>query len=111
VVSACQTRQFDKLILEPSLLHPIGRLVVIIIDGLDEGYDLETLEILRDRISELPGIFCIFMTSRPLDDIVTDLSDADHVYRRSIDIHGDSNQRDIAVYIITGCIISHLGND
>jgi hypothetical protein len=99
VASACQTRQFEKLILEPSMRDRIGRPVVIVIDGFDEGYDLETLKILRDRVPELPGNFRVFMTSRPLDDIVTDLSDAGHVYRRSIDIHGDSNQRDIAVYI------------
>jgi hypothetical protein len=99
VVSACQTRQFEKLILEPALRHRIGRAVVIVIDGLDEGYDLETLKILRHRVPELPGNFRIFMTSRPLDDIVTDLSDTGHVYQRSIDIHGDSNQRDIGVYI------------
>jgi hypothetical protein len=99
VVSACQTRQFEKLILKPSFLYRGGRPIVIVIDGLDEGYDLETLEILRDRVSELPGTFRIFMTSRPLDDIVTDLSDTSHVHRRSIDIHGDSNQSDIGVYI------------
>jgi hypothetical protein len=99
VASACQTRQFEQLILEPSLLYPIARPVVIVIDGLDEGYDLETLKILRDRVPELPGNFRIFVTSRPLDDIVTDLSDAGHVHRRSIDIHGDSNQRDIEIYV------------
>jgi hypothetical protein len=99
VASACQTRQFEKLILEPSVHDCIGRPVVIVIDGLDEGYDLETLEILRDRVPELPGNFRIFMTSRPLDDIITDLSGAGHIHRRSIDIHGDSNQRDIGVYI------------
>jgi hypothetical protein len=99
VTSACQTRQFEKLILEPTLRHHIGRAVVIVIDGLDEGYDLETLRVLRDRVPELPGNFRIFMTSRPLDDIVTDLSDTGHVHRRCIDIHGDSNQKDIGVYI------------
>ncbi|KIM86004.1 hypothetical protein PILCRDRAFT_5085, partial [Piloderma croceum F 1598] len=99
VASACQTRQFEKLILEPSAHDRIGRPVVIVIDGLDEGYDLETLEILRVRVPELPGNFRIFVTSRPLDDIVTDLSDASHVHQRSIDIHSDSNQRDIDLYI------------
>jgi hypothetical protein len=37
VASACQTRQFERLILESSMLHGIGRPVVIVIDGLDEG--------------------------------------------------------------------------
>jgi hypothetical protein len=62
-------------------------------DGLDERYDLETLEVLRDRIPKLPGTFRVVLTSRPLDDIVVDLSDANHVRRWSIDIHGDTNQR------------------
>ena len=40
VASACQTHQFEKLILEPTLRYRIRRAVVIVIDGLDEGYDL-----------------------------------------------------------------------
>jgi hypothetical protein len=99
IATACQSRQFDELILEPFLRHRMGRPVVIVIDGLDEGYDLETLRIFRDKVSKLPGTFRIFLTSRPLDDIVMDLSNASHVLHRSIDIHSDVNQRDIAVYI------------
>ena len=44
MASACQTRQFKKLVLQPSFLYLIGRRVVIVIDGLDEGYDLERSE-------------------------------------------------------------------
>ena len=99
VASACQTRQFDQLILKPFLHHSIGRPVVIVIDALDEGCDLETLKVFRDNIPKLPGTFRIFMTSRPLYDIVTDLSEARHIRRRSIEIHGDSNLKDIAVYV------------
>jgi len=44
MASACQTRQFEKLVLQPSFLYLIGRRVVIVIDGLDEGYDLERSE-------------------------------------------------------------------
>jgi hypothetical protein len=98
LASACQTRQFDKLIFEPSLTHPIGRPVVIVIDALDEGHDLETLEVLRNMIPKLSGTFRIFLTSRPLHNIVTDLSNVGHVRHRSLDIHGDTNQRDIGVY-------------
>ena len=99
LASACQSRQFDKLIFKPSLMYHVGRPVVIIIDALDEGHDLETLEVLHNKIPKLPGTFRIFLTSRPLHDIVTDLSDVGHVRHRSLDIHGDTNQRDIAVYI------------
>ena len=99
LASACQSRQFEQLILEPSLTYRIGRPVVIVIDALDEGYDLQTLKVLRDEVPKLPGNFRVVLTSRPLDDIVTDLSNASHVQRKSIDIHGDHNQRDISMYI------------
>jgi hypothetical protein len=99
LASACQSRQFDQLILEPSLTRRIRRPVVIVIDGFDEGYDLETLQVLRDKVPKLPRNFRVVLTSRPLDDIVTDLADRGHVQRMSLDIHGGNNQRDISLYV------------
>jgi hypothetical protein len=99
LASASQSRQFDKLIVEPSLSHRIGRTVVIVIDALDEGYDLETLEVLRNKVPKLPGTFRVVLTSRPLDGIIAALSGADHIQRRSIDIHSDTNRQDIALYV------------
>ena len=99
LASTCQSRQFDKLIFEPSLMHCIGRPIVIIIDALDEGHDLETLEVLHNKIPKLPGIFHIFLMSCPLHNIVTDLLDVGHIQHQSLDIHSDTNQRDIVVYI------------
>jgi len=98
VASASPSRQFDQLILNPVHLYRFDRPVVIVIDALDEGYTLELLEILREKIQKLPGSFRIFLTSRPEDPIVTDLSDASHIRWRSIDIHGTANQTDIALY-------------
>ena len=100
LASACRSRQFDKHILEPACRHRIGTPAVIVIDALDEGCDLETLEILRDQVPKLPGTFRFFVTSRPLDDVITDLSDPGHVYHREIDIRGEKNQRDIVVYFL-----------
>ncbi|KIM84261.1 hypothetical protein PILCRDRAFT_6526 [Piloderma croceum F 1598] len=99
VASASQSRQFTELILKPACRHCIGRPVVIVIDGLDEGCDRETLSILRHQVPKLPGTFRILVTSRPTDDIRTDLSNISHVQHRSFDIHGDVNQRDIGLYI------------
>jgi len=41
----------------------------------------------------------VSLSPRPTDDIRTDLLNAPHVRYRSLDIHGDTNQRDIALYI------------
>jgi hypothetical protein len=99
VASAGQSRQFDELILKPVLRYHIGRPVVIVIDALDEGCDRVTLSILRNQARKLPGTFRILVTSRPTDDIRTDLLNAGHVRYRTLDIHGDINQHDIALYI------------
>jgi hypothetical protein len=73
--------------------------VVIVIDALDEGCDRVTLSILRNQARKLPGTFRILVTSRPTDDICTDLLNIGHVRYRTLDIRGDINQRDITLYI------------
>ena len=95
---ASPSRQFENLILNPSHLHRFDRPIVIVIDALDEGYTQELLHVLCDETPKLPGSFRIFLTSRPDDHIVTHLSFAAHVRRRSIDIHGAANQLDISLY-------------
>jgi hypothetical protein len=101
LASASQSRQFDELILKPFQVHKnhIHRPIVLVIDALDEGYDMETLEVLCNKVPDLPGTFRIFLTSRPKDDIFTDLSAANHVLCKSMNIYGESNRRDIALYI------------
>jgi hypothetical protein len=64
LVGASTTLHFSELIVEPSRCLPVDRPVVIIIDALDEGYDLEVLKILRDEVPKLPGTFRILLTSR-----------------------------------------------
>jgi hypothetical protein len=53
--------QFEQLILGPVHRNPFDKPVVIVIDGLDEGYDLDLLKIFRDRVRELSGTFRIFL--------------------------------------------------
>jgi hypothetical protein len=81
LASACQTRQFDKLIPKMAGNHSFERPVVIVIDALHEGYDLETLEILCNKVPKLLGTFRGFVTSRSQHDIVTDLLIADQVHQ------------------------------
>jgi len=95
---ASPSRQFDQLILAPSLVHQFSGPVVIVIDALDEDHDPGLLNILCNEISKLPGSFRIFLTSRPEDHIVIALSHAAHVHQRSIDISGDANKSDIGLY-------------
>src|SRR3984957_14104326 len=95
---ASPSRQFDQLILAPSLIHRFARPIVIVIDALDEGYNPELLNILCNEIPKLPGSFRIFLTSRPENHIIIALSHAAHVHQRSIDINGDANKSDIRLY-------------
>ena len=98
VTTASPSRQFDQLILNPSHLFRFDKPMVIVMDALDEGYTPELLKILCEKIQKLPGSFRVFLTSRLEDHIIKDISDAAHVLRRSIDIHGDANQSDIGLY-------------
>src|SRR3984957_2538539 len=95
---ASPSRQFDQLILAPSLIHRFARPIVIVIDALDEGCSPELLKILCNEIPKLPGSFRIFLTSRPENHIVIALSHAAHVHQRSIDISGDANKSDLGLY-------------
>ena len=99
LATASISRQFGPLILLPCLRYPVDRPVVIVIDALDEGYDNELLEILRDEIPKLPGTFRIFLTFRVMEDINVLLSQANHVRLRTIDIHERTNLEDIAIYV------------
>jgi len=104
VASACQVRQFDKLIssrLAPHTRRPIA----IVIDALDEGYDLETLESSATG-TRASWTFAYSITSRPLDAIVTDLAGADHIQRRSIDYTWDIIREIFLCMFAIGCSIS-----
>jgi hypothetical protein len=98
VASASLTRQFDELILGPSRVLPLNKPIVIVIDALDEGCSSDLLQIFRYRTPKLPGSFRLFITSRSEDTIVTTLSAA-HVKSSTIDIHGETNQHDIGIYV------------
>lgn len=98
IASTPISQQFDELIC--NMKYCGEKPVVIVIDALDEGYDtdLQLLAILHDRIQKLPSKFRIVITSRPVDEILSFLSQTDHIRRKIIDIHKQANLDDIAIY-------------
>ncbi|KLO11382.1 hypothetical protein SCHPADRAFT_998931 [Schizopora paradoxa] len=64
--SAGLTRHFNELIAPFSGNFPQDKPIVIVLDGLDEGYSKELIQVLLDGIPKLPGIFKIFSTSRDI---------------------------------------------
>jgi hypothetical protein len=68
-------------------------------DGLDEGYNDELLNILRYEVPKLPGNFRIFLTSRDGQQFNQILSRQSHVHCESIRIGEKANLDDIAMVI------------
>jgi tetratricopeptide (TPR) repeat protein len=103
IASANLTRQFQALILEPAHRHSFTAPVVIVVDALDEilGGDIDTelLGILSNQMAKLPGMFRIFLTSRPKREIDVFLAKRDHILLRLIDIHSAANLSDIGIYV------------
>lgn len=90
--------QFEQIIRKPCEGRSIGGPLVIVIAGLDEGWDDGLLEILRDEVSRLPSAFRIILTSR-MQPNLRSLQRQSHVLSVTLDIHGSENLLDIAQYI------------
>ena len=76
--------RFEELIRKSSQCLPADKPVVLIIDALDEGYNLDVLKILREHVPKLPGTFRIFVTSRIVKVMNIFLSNKPHVRSLSI---------------------------
>jgi hypothetical protein len=98
LIGASKSVHFAELILKPSRHLPVNRPVVIIINALDEGYDLEVLKILHNEVPKLPGIFCILITSHMVRGLGLYLLKEHHVHPLSIDIEDHTNLQDITLY-------------
>ena len=99
--TASISRQFDELILGPSSCLPADRPIVIVIDGLDEGYNHnnELLVILAEKVSHLPKNFRFLLTSRTEDSIRRFLHGKPDIERRSMGIREHPNMEDVAKYV------------
>ncbi|QRV93102.1 hypothetical protein RhiJN_21120 [Ceratobasidium sp. AG-Ba] len=91
------TTQFEKLILEPCQEYPLVRPLVVVIDGLDEGWNEDLLDILRDRVCRVPSTFHILVTSRMQPELDS-LCRRAYVRRINMDIGGQENKDDISEY-------------
>jgi hypothetical protein len=73
--------------------------LVVVIDGLDEGYRKEIVDILFKEVPKLPPTFRIILTSRDGWSYNSLLSKGSHVMSTSINIHDKSNLDDVAIYV------------
>ncbi|QRV97928.1 hypothetical protein RhiJN_25947 [Ceratobasidium sp. AG-Ba] len=96
--SAPIPNQFMDLILKPCQGLKFSKPVSIVIDALDEAWDDSLLEILRDQACGLPSTFRIFLTSRLRPELGS-LRDAPHVQTLELDIEGESNMKDISMFV------------
>ncbi|KDQ10770.1 hypothetical protein BOTBODRAFT_473278 [Botryobasidium botryosum FD-172 SS1] len=103
LATAPLSRQFGPLIRDPCLRYPSVAPMVAVVDGLDEGYSVELLKLLRDGIPNLPPSFRLFITSREMEPIELYLSKSAHVHLQTIDLGAGTNLRDIRTYILRGC--------
>ncbi|KAG8685629.1 POC1 centriolar protein A, partial [Ceratobasidium sp. 394] len=90
-------RQFEELVLKPCQECPIAGPVVIVIDALDEAWNKDLLDILRDHAHRLPSTFRIFVTSRMRPELDSLLRQP-HASRVELNIHEQSSLDDLALY-------------
>ncbi|KAJ2933857.1 hypothetical protein H1R20_g3231, partial [Candolleomyces eurysporus] len=100
LLDASPTRQFQEIILPICPLLPKSVPLVVVVDALDEGCDTELLQILRDGVPLLPANFCIIVTSRPEDSVMSWLEHHSHIQLLSLSlIRGNHTQQDIEKHI------------
>jgi hypothetical protein len=97
--TAAPILQFNKLVLPMAHLLPRDQPFVIVIDGLDEGFDLDLIKILREDVQRLPSNFRIVLTSRPEERIMQHLQYRWHIKRCDFSLTGRSSQPDIERYV------------
>ncbi|KDQ13880.1 hypothetical protein BOTBODRAFT_362797 [Botryobasidium botryosum FD-172 SS1] len=102
IATASLSDQFEPLIREPCLQHPSDKPMVVVIDGLDEGYSRDLLDLFREKVPSLPQPFRFFVTSREMEAIKLYLPKSAHVRLETIDIGADANLGDIRLYIRCG---------
>ncbi|KAG8685398.1 POC1 centriolar protein A, partial [Ceratobasidium sp. 394] len=90
-------RQFEELMLKPCRECPMAGPIVVVIDALDEAWNEDLLNILRDHAHKLPNTFRIFLTSRMRPELDSLLRQP-HVRGIELNIHAQANLDDIALY-------------
>ncbi|KLO11838.1 TPR-like protein [Schizopora paradoxa] len=92
--AAGASRIFDGLIIPFAVGLPQDKPIVIVLDALDEGLTKGDLDILMDRIINLPHVVKLFVTSRDVESF-RQLFEATHVHQRKFVHHGGQEQGDV----------------
>ncbi|KAB5591451.1 hypothetical protein CTheo_5096 [Ceratobasidium theobromae] len=92
------SRQFEELVLQQTQNLPIEHTLVVILDALDEGCNDDLLRILCSDVSRLPSWLRLVLTSRMYHEL-GDLPLKPHVRLIELDIDGQENMGDIAIFI------------
>ncbi|KAF8594797.1 TPR-like protein [Ceratobasidium sp. AG-I] len=92
------SRQFQELVLKPCQDCTVSRPLVIVIDGLDEGFNNDLLKVLRDDVPRLLSTFRIFLTSRMQPDIDS-LRRQSHVRLAPLNIDSSANLADTGIFV------------
>ncbi|TFK23831.1 TPR-like protein [Coprinopsis marcescibilis] len=109
LASASPVRQFDEIVIPVATHLPQDRPFVIIIDGLDEEFDIELLTLLRDAIRLLPPTFKFVLTTRPELRVMHYLDNQPHIRRCSHSLAGILNYEDLRKYIKDRLSASNYG--
>ncbi|QRV73711.1 hypothetical protein RhiJN_01725 [Ceratobasidium sp. AG-Ba] len=96
--SAPVSRQFKDLVLKSFSNYSTRSPVILVIDGLNEGWDDGFIRALRDGAAELPDNFRIFLTSRMQPEL-DNFARKDRVCWLELDIGSQDNMDDVARFI------------
>ncbi|KAI0064350.1 TPR-like protein [Artomyces pyxidatus] len=107
LASADASRQFGEIIMARPVyrLYPTNKPLVIVLDGLDEGYkktnllEGKFLEILSHDVCKLPSNFRFIVTCRQDHRITPMLESKDHIYKYSSPLSGNLAYNDIQLYV------------
>lgn len=105
ITNSTLDKQFEKLLLEPlrSCARDIVDPIVVFLDALDECGTIEQrrelLHLLKTHFTMLPPKFRFVITSRPINDIVQNLSSDDHILHMELDHKSDVARSDVAAYV------------
>ncbi|KAJ6543091.1 hypothetical protein B0H19DRAFT_313958 [Mycena capillaripes] len=97
ILSMPVSHLFKTLIFEPLVQCDIAGPLVIVIDALNEAESPELQNILGTQIPNLPGIFRVFVTSRPDRGILWGLRPT--ITPVDLGIHESANHEDMAIYV------------
>ncbi|KAJ6543097.1 hypothetical protein B0H19DRAFT_1381043 [Mycena capillaripes] len=97
ILSMPVSRLFKTLIFEPLVQCDIVGPLVVVVDALNEAESAELQNILGTQIPNLPGIFRVFVTSRPERSILRGLGP--NIIPVDLAIHESANHEDMVIYV------------